>query len=280
MTAENTETLSGRTDALAAGDTPPLVLNAGSVTIGPARLLSDVNLRLAPRTVTGLIGPNGAGKSTLAKVLARQQALSSGACLLDGQPYADFSAREFARRVAYLAQSIPPSSGLTVDELVCMGRYPWHGALGKFTPEDREAVNQAQAVTGTDMLADRFVDTLSGGEQQRCWIAMLLAQQAKTLLLDEPVSALDMRYQIETMDLVRRISRVRDISVLVILHDVNLTARYCDEVVALKAGRVAWRGAARALHDTGVLEAIYDTPMLVISPPGEDQSFAFAQLPE
>lgn len=257
---------------------PILHLHRGTVTIGPARLLDEVNLQLAPGTVTGLIGSNGAGKSTLLKVLARQQVLSSGEYLLAGQPGSALGSREFSQRVAYLPQSIPATHGLTVDELVCMGRYPWHGALGRFTTRDRTAVDQALATTRTYAFADRLTDTLSGGERQRCWIAMLLAQEAGVLLLDEPVSALDVRYQIETMDLVRRVSRERGIAILIILHDINLAARYCDEVMALKSGRMAWQGPARNLVDVEVLESIYETPMTVVSAAEAGQIFAFATL--
>ncbi len=256
-----------------------LQLTSGSVFIGEARLLDDVSISLVPCTVTGLIGPNGAGKSTLARALARQQPLTSGECRLDGKPYASFSSREFSRRIAYLPQAIPTTSGLTVEELVSIGRYPWHGALGKFTDSDRAAVKEALAITNTDIFADRPTDTLSGGERQRCWIAMLLAQQANILLLDEPVSALDIRYQIETMSLVRHVSRIRNVAILIILHDINLAARYCDHVVAMKAGRIAWQGAAPNLIDAHVLEAIYETPMAVVSTLEPNQRFAFAKLP-
>ncbi|MCE7901718.1 MAG: ABC transporter ATP-binding protein [Gammaproteobacteria bacterium PRO9] len=256
-----------------------LSLDRGSVAIGGVRLMDDVSLRLAPGVITGLIGPNGAGKSTLVRVLARQQQLTSGECRLEGEPYESFDSRRFSRCVAYLPQSIPATHGLAVDELVCMGRFPWHGALGKFTPKDRAAVDEALALTGTGHFANRMMDTLSGGEQQRCWIAMLLAQEAGVLLLDEPVSALDIRHQIETMEIVHDIARRRDVSVLVILHDINLATGYCDEVVALKCGRIAWRGPSRSLMDADVLESIYETPMTVIATPEQDREFAMARLP-
>ena len=238
-------------------------IKAASVSIGDVNLLNNIDIRLAPLCVTGLIGPNGAGKSTLAKVVARQLSLSSGECRLDEKPYDAFGARDFARRIAYLPQSIPVATGLTVHELVRTGRYPWHGALGQFSADDRAAVDEALAITGMDQLADRSTDTLSGGERQRCWIAMLLAQQANVLILDEPISALDIRFQIETMNLVRSISRMRAVSILIILHDINLAARYCDEIVALKEGRIAWRGPAASLIDPAVLEPIYDVRMTV-----------------
>lgn len=252
-------------------------LRRGAVRVDGVNLIEGVDFSLMPGAVTGLIGPNGAGKSTLLKVLACQQALSAGELFLGDQPYSALKYRLFAQRVAYLPQGIPSAPGLTVDELVCLGRYPWHGALGRFSNEDRAAVNAALALTGTGPLAQRFVDSLSGGERQRCWLAMLLAQEASVLLLDEPVSALDARYQIETMELVRRIAQDRKVSILVVLHDVNLAARYCDRITALKAGRVAWEGPADRLMDTRVLEDIYDTPMALLAAPEFGGFVAFAR---
>jgi iron complex transport system ATP-binding protein len=268
--------MEARAGAAADADAAILRLSRGCVHIQGATLLQEIDFALVPRTVTGLIGPNGAGKSTLLRVLARQQPPSSGEIRLDGRPYASFRAREFARRVAYLPQSIPAAPGLTVAELVRLGRFPWHGPLGRFAMRDRAAVERALAATGMDAHAPRYADTLSGGERQRCWIAMLLAQEAEILLMDEPVAALDVRHQIETMELVRRIARERDVSILVVLHDVNLAARYCDQVTALKSGRTAWSGTARALMDPGVLTDIYGTPIAILPSPDAGIPFAVA----
>ena len=250
----------------------------GAVVVDHATLLDGIDFELAPQAVTGLVGPNGAGKSTLLKVLARQQALTSGACFVDGLAYASLGSREFSHRVGYLPQSIPSTPAMTVDELVCLGRFPWHGALGRFTDSDRAAVDEALAITATAQFANRFVDSLSGGERQRCWIAMLLAQEAGVLLLDEPVSALDARHQIETMEFIGRISRDRNVSILVVLHDVNLVARYCDRAAALKAGRIVWEGAADGLMDTRLLEELYGIPMMVLETPRSAGRLAFAAM--
>lgn len=253
-------------------------LREGIVRIDRTTLIHKIDLALVPGKVTGLLGPNGAGKSTLLRVLARQQPLSSGELMLDELPYASFTSRRFSRRIAYLPQSIPASPGMTVDELACLGRFPWHGPLGKFTPRDRAAVDDALAITGMSGFAERITDSLSGGERQRCWIAMLLAQEAAVLLLDEPVSALDARHQIETMELIGQIARSKNVSILVTLHDVNLAARYCDRVVALKSGRTVWEGPAEAFMDAGILEGVYDTPMSVLDAPGTGGRFAVTML--
>ncbi len=133
-------------------------------------------------------------------------------------------------------------------ELIALGRYPWHGALGRFGEADRAKVEEAMALTATGPLADRLVDTLSGGERQRVWLAMLVAQDTQCLLLDEPTSALDIGYQIEVLALIRRLSHSKGLGVVIVLHDINMAARFCDEILALRAGRLIARGLTRGDH--------------------------------
>ena len=147
--------------------------------------------------VYGLIGHNGSGKSTLIKLMAQQQPVARGAIHFDQRPLSDWGHREFARQVAYLPQHLPSAESLTGRELVGFGRYPWHGLLGRHTQADEEAVERAIALTHTEAFADRLVDTLSGGERQRVWLAMLLAQGSRFLLLDEPLAALDRKLRRE-----------------------------------------------------------------------------------
>ena len=160
----------------------------------PGRTLASAVVNLSCRKVTGLIGHNGSGKSTLLKMLGRHQPPSEGEILLDAQPLESWSSKAFARKVAYLPQQLPPAEGMTVRELVAIGRYPWHGALGRFGAADREKVEEAISLVGLKPLAHRLVDSLSGGERQRAWIAMVLAQDSRCLLLDEPTSALDIAH--------------------------------------------------------------------------------------
>ena len=155
-------------------------------------LLHPLSLTFPTGKVTGLIGHNGSGKSTLLKMLGRHQPPSAGEVLLDGQPLESWGSKAFARKVAYLPQQLPPAEGMTVRELVAIGRYPWHGALGRFGAADREKVEEAIALVGLKPLAHRLVDSLSGGERQRAWIAMLVAQDSRCLLLDEPTNHLDL----------------------------------------------------------------------------------------
>ena len=157
-------------------------LNQLSFRVPGRTLLHPLSLTFPAGKVTGLIGHNGSGKSTLLKMLGRHQPPSEGDILLDEQPLESWSSKAFARKVAYLPQQLPQAEGMTVRELVAIGRYPWHGALGRFGVADREKVEEAIALVGLKPLAHRLVDSLSGGERQRAWIAMLVAQDSRCLL--------------------------------------------------------------------------------------------------
>lgn len=232
--------------------------------IGGRALVGPLDLTLPAGKVIGLIGHNGSGKSTLLKMLARQEQPTRGAIRFEGNPLQEWGERAFARKVAYLPQYTPSATGMLVRELVALGRYPWHGALGRFGAEDRAKVEEAIALTDIQGFADRQVDTLSGGERQRVWLAMLVAQNAECLLLDEPISALDVAHQIEVLSLVHRLSAERGIGVVVVLHDVNMAARFCDEILALKQGKLIARGSPEAIMTPDELQRIYGVAMDVL----------------
>jgi len=244
------------------------------VRIGDTPILHEVTIGFTEGEVTALLGHNGSGKSTLLKVLARHQPPSEGQANLRGKSFRHTGAREFARTVGYLPQHPPATDGLTVRELVALGRYPWRGPLGRYTAEDHQLIDQAITDTGLEPFTHRSVDTLSGGERQRAWIAMLLAQQTRCLLLDEPISALDVKHQVETLRLVHRLAESRELTVIVVLHDVDLAARFCDRLVALKAGRLIADGRPREIMESAMLEAIYGVPMGVMErAPGQWVSY-------
>lgn len=242
-----------------------------SFALGERTLLAPLDLTLARGQVVGLIGHNGSGKSTLLKLLARQQVCSQGQLTLDGRALMSFSTREFARQVAYLPQHPPATDQLTVGELVRFGRQPWHGLLGRFGEADRQAVEEALSLTGMQPYRHRLVDTLSGGERQRAWLATLIAQQTRFLLLDEPTSALDVAHQVEVLDLIRRLSHQLNLGVIMVLHDINMAARYCDELVALRQGRLLCRGTPTRLMNGAALADIYGLPMVVLPHPVSGQ---------
>lgn len=249
-------------------DAAPLFdLTDVSFAVDGRTLLQPLSLTLPARRMLGLIGHNGSGKSTLLKLLARQQPVSGGAIRFEGQVLSEWKDRAFARKVAYLPQQTPPAAGMLVKELVALGRYPWHGALGRFGQTDRDKVAEAIALTDIGAFADRLVDTLSGGERQRVWLAMLVAQDAECLLLDEPISALDIAHQVEVLDLVHRLAREKGLGVIVVLHDVNMAARFCDEIIALHSGHLIARGTPDDLMRPEQLEAIYGLPMGILPHP-------------
>ncbi|HCW97814.1 MAG TPA: Fe3+-hydroxamate ABC transporter ATP-binding protein FhuC [Pantoea sp.] len=238
-------------------------------------LLHPLSLTFPPGKVTALIGHNGSGKSTLLKMLGRHQTASEGRVLLNGTPVEAWNSKAFAREVAYLPQQLPAAEGMTVRELVAIGRYPWHGALGRFRQEDRVRVEEAIAQVGLKPLAARLVDSLSGGERQRAWLAMLVAQNSRCLLLDEPTSALDIAHQVEVLALIQRLSRERGLTVIAVLHDINMAARYCDHLVALRGGKIIAEGAPEAIMQPDVLGAIYGIPMGILPHPQGGAAVSF-----
>lgn len=258
-------------------DASTFALNGVSFSVPGRTLLHPLTAILSGQRVIGLIGHNGSGKSTLIKLLARQQTATGGAVVYEGRALSDWGERAFARRVAYLPQQTPPASGMLVKELVALGRYPWHGPLGRFGSIDRQKVSEAMALADVEPFADRLVDTLSGGERQRVWLAMLVAQDARFLLLDEPISALDVAHQVEVLALVQRLSRERGLGVVVVLHDINMAARFCDEILALKGGRLIARGTPEEIMAPDRLQSIYGIAMEVVPHPITGQPVTFVR---
>ncbi len=197
------------------------------------------SLELVRGRVTALVGPNGSGKSTLLRALARLHAPSTGEVRLgDGSDASLLANRDFARRVTLLSQSRPTPTGISVRDVIGYGRHPYRGRWGGGDPHGADAVRHAMDVTGVEVLADRCVDEVSGGQLQRVWLACCLAQQTDVLLLDEPTTFLDLRYQVEILDLVRDLADLHDVAIGVVLHDLDQAAAVADQVVLLDEGRV------------------------------------------
>ncbi|QOR38440.1 ATP-binding cassette domain-containing protein [Billgrantia diversa] len=239
-------------------------------------LLKPIEHCFVEGKVYGLIGHNGSGKSTLVKLLAQQHPVSQGEIRLDERLLSDWGQREFARRVAYLPQHLPSAENLTGRELIAFGRYPWHGLLGRHTAQDKAAIERAIELSHTEAFADRLVDTLSGGERQRVWLAMLLAQESRFLLLDEPLAALDIAHQMEVLALIRKLCDELKLCVIIVLHDINMASRYCDELLALHSGRLLAHGSPDEMMTDSTLEAIYGLPMQVMTHPSGEHRIAVA----
>lgn len=262
---------------LDASTTPLFELHNASFSVENRVLLKPLTLTLPAGNVIGLIGHNGSGKSTLIKLLARQQTPTDGAISFEGRRLEKWRDRLFARKVAYLPQQAPAAAGMLAGELVALGRYPWHGPLGRFGAEDKRMVEEAMELTDVAIYRDRIVDTLSGGERQRVWLAMLVAQNPDCLLLDEPTSALDIAHQVEVLSLVRRLTEARGLGVVVVLHDVNMAARFCDEILALHSGAMIARGTPDEILTSEQLQAIYGTRMGIMRHPDTGRPMSYVR---
>jgi len=223
---------------------------------GPKRVLHDVSLDIPRGRVTTFIGPNGAGKSTLLSLMSRLLPKDAGQILIDGREIGQYQSEELARRLAILKQTHHLNVRLTVRELVEFGRFPH--SQGRLTPEDRERVEEAIAWMDLGDIQHKYMDQLSGGQRQRAFIAMVLAQDTKYVLLDEPLNNLDMKHAVQIMRIMRRMADELGKTVVLVLHDVNFASAYSDKIVALKNGRVAAMGTPDDLIRSDVLGEIYE----------------------
>jgi iron complex transport system ATP-binding protein len=244
-------------------------LHADAVTVGYGEepVVRDLDLAVAVGRVTTLVGPNGCGKSTLLRTMARLLKPTSGSVRLDGVPVHDLPTREVARRMALLPQSPIAPDGLLVRDLVGRGRHPHQRWFSQWSPEDESIVESALAMTDTSDLRDRALHQLSGGQRQRAWIAMTLAQDTELLLLDEPTTYLDLAHQVEVLDLVTRLNRERGRTVVMVLHDLNLAARYSDAVVVMKDGAIVCEGDPTAVLTPEMLAEVFGLEADVLPDP-------------
>ena len=253
-----------------------LVADGVSVSYGGSDVVHDARLELRPGRVTALVGPNGSGKSTLLRTAARLQRARTGTLSLEQQQQPDtaapadglaLSVRDFARHVALLTQGRPVPSGLSVRDVVQFGRYPHRGRWGRADPGGAAAVDRALQLTGVEGFAERGVDQLSGGQLQRVWLASCLAQQTGVLLLDEPTTYLDLRYQVELLDLVRDLADESQIAVGVVLHDLDQAAALADTVVLLHEGRVRATGTPADVLTPDLLSEVWGIDIEVDTDP-------------
>ena len=249
--------------------TQPARLEASALTLGYADtdVVRDLDLQVPHGRVTVIVGANACGKSTLLRGLARLLRPRSGSVLLDGEAIHRLPTKQVARTLGLLPQDPVAPEGVTVADLVGRGRHPHHGAFRRWTPSDDEAVAEALVLTDTLGLADRVVDELSGGQRQRVWIAMALAQGTDLLLLDEPTTYLDVAHQVEMLDLLAELNARRGTTIVMVLHDLNLSARYADHLVALHTGRVVAEGTPREVVTEDVVRTVFGLDNRVIDDP-------------
>jgi len=207
------------------------------------KVIDNITLRIEGAKITGILGPNGAGKSTILKLLGGYMKADAGKIFIDGKDIRFISAREKSKIISFVAQNYNFSFPYSCYDFVMMGRFPYLGYLGFEKEEDTKITEEAMIVTNTEYLKDRMINTLSGGEAQRVLIAQAIASRAPVLFLDEPVNHLDIKYQIEILDLIKKLKLEKSMTIVMVIHDLNLASTYCDEVIILKNGSLYTQGA-------------------------------------
>ncbi|MBM7605129.1 iron complex transport system ATP-binding protein [Metabacillus crassostreae] len=230
-------------------------------------ILHDVSITIPSNKISIIIGANGCGKSTLLKTMARLIKPTSGQVTFGGKPINKIPPKQLARVLGLLPQSPIVPEGITVADLVGRGRFPHQTFLKGWTKKDYEAVSDAMEMMNITEFADRSIDELSGGQRQRVWIAMALAQQTDILFLDEPTTYLDITYQIEILDLLTDLNRKYGTTIVMVLHDINLSARYADYIFALQKGRLVAEGEPSKVITSTLIEDIFGLHCTVIEDP-------------
>lgn len=230
-------------------------------------IIQGLDLEVPQGQITTLVGPNGCGKSTLLRGLARLLRPIGGAVYLDGEAIARLPGRTMAQRLGILPQSPVAPEGLTVRELVAQGRYPHQSWLRQWSKEDAQQVEEAIATTHLHDFANRPLDSLSGGQRQRAWIAMALAQNTETLLLDEPTTYLDLAHQIEVLDVLYRLNRQRGRTIVMVLHDLNMACRYSHHLVAFRHGQLIAQGPPAAVVTEAMVEEVFALKSRIFTDP-------------
>lgn len=223
---------------------------------GEHAVLDGLSLALPAGFLTGIVGPNGCGKSTLLRVIDGVLEPAAGEALVEGDALDSLSARERAERIALLPQ-IHRTPSMTVEALVSCGRYAHMGLFGGLTEQDRQIVAESMRVAGVEHLAHKAARALSGGERQRAFIAMVLAQRARTVLLDEPTTYLDPRAALDVMGLARGLVHEQGMTGAVVIHDLPLALRFCDRIAVMDSGRIVAVGTPAEILDQGVLEQVF-----------------------
>jgi iron complex transport system ATP-binding protein len=249
---------------VAALSRPRIEVRGLEIRLGEAEILAGVDLAVAAGELLAVIGPNGAGKSTLLRALDGLLPIRRGSIAVDGRPVTDYRCRELARVVSFVPQPGAPAEGYTVRAFVEMGRYPHMATWTGLTSEDRRVVDEALELTETGHLAQRALTTLSGGERQRVSIAAALAQGGTILLLDEPTSFLDVRHQVQVLDLLGRLHREGGYTVVAVTHDLNGLVADADSVLGLVAGRAACSGPPAEVLDAEVLAGIFASDFMLV----------------
>lgn len=231
-------------------------LNEVSKNYGAKKVISEVSLPITEEKLTAFIGPNGAGKSTLLSMISRLISIDAGQIYLDHNEVKAWRSNELSKKLSILKQSNGVNLRITVRELVGFGRFPY--SKGRMTSEDQDMIDYALEKLGLVEMADEMIDTLSGGQLQRAYIAMILAQDTEYILLDEPLNNLDMNHAVQLMKTLRRLVEDEHKTILLVIHDINFAATYADEIVAMKNGAIFAHGTMEEMIQPHILNALYD----------------------
>jgi len=227
-----------------------------SVGYGEEDIVKSVDIRLPMHKTTAIIGPNGCGKSTLLKAISNIIPFK-GDVIVGGKSIESYSRKKLARILAMLPQKPEATNGLTVEELVAYGRHPYTSGFGSYSKKDYEMITWAMKVTGVLEFKHRNIDALSGGQKQRVWIALCLAQDTEIIFLDEPTTYLDIAHQLEILEILEDLKNNHGKTIVMVLHDLNQASKYCDYLIAMKAGQVVKEGTSNEVITEEVLQTLF-----------------------
>ena len=222
-------------------------------------ILQGISLEVSPQKLTAFIGPNGAGKSTLLSIMSRLTKKDQGILSIKGREIESWNSQELAQELTILKQKINYQAKLTVEELVSFGRFPY--SRGRLRPEDWGKIRETLDYLELTNLKDRYIDSLSGGQLQRVFIAMVLAQDTDFILLDEPLNNLDIKQSVSMMQILKRLVEELGKTIIIVLHDINMASQYADEIVAFKDGQVFCKGTTAQIMQADLLSQLYEIPI-------------------
>lgn len=230
-------------------------------------IIENLDIIIPQNKISVIIGSNGCGKSTLLKSFSRLNKVFSGVIKLDDKSIGDYNSKDLARILGLLPQSPVVPEGIKVYDLITRGRFPHRKFMQSMSNEDFKAVDEALEIMGITNIANRNVDELSGGQRQRVWIALALAQNTDILLLDEPTTYLDIAYQVEILDLLVDLNNRKGTTIIMVLHDINLSARYADYIFAMKQGELVAEGKPNDIIDSNLIKDVFGLDCNVVSDP-------------